>query len=88
LSAALVGKTCGRTRIFGNAKSLEGCAAEFVVDLIIGYAFLGSLIIASIMAFTATIVEAIAGKIDDNLTIPIFSGASGQAAMLAFSWIW
>jgi phytol kinase len=87
LSAALVGKTFGRTRIFGKSKSLEGCAAEFAVDFIIAYAFLGSLIIASVMAFTATIVEATAGKIDDNLAIPVFSGASGQAAMMAFPWM-
>lgn len=87
LSAALVGKTFGRTRFFGKAKSLEGCIAEFVVDFVIGYTFLGSLIIASVMAFTATIVESIAGKIDDNLAIPVFSGSSGQAAMIAFSWI-
>ena len=87
LSAALVGKTFGRNRIFGKAKSLEGCAAEFAVNFLIGYVFLGNLIIAYVMAFTATIVEATAGKIDDNLAIPVFSGGSGQAAMMIFAWL-
>lgn len=87
LSAALVGKAFGRTRIFGKSKSLEGCAAEFAVDFVIAYVFLGSLIIAFVMAFTATIVEAIVDKIDDNLAIPVFSGSSGQAAVIVFSWI-
>ena len=87
LSAALVGKKFGRKRIFGKTKSLEGCAAEFLVDFVIGYVFLDSLIIAFFMAFVATIVEAKSGKIDDNLAIPVFSGSSGQALMVVFSWL-
>lgn len=78
LSAAIIGKTVGNIKMPFNDKSLEGCTAEFLVDLIIGYTFLGNWIIAVIMAFVATLVETTAVKIDDNLMIPIFSGITGE----------
>ncbi|MGP8336936.1 MAG: diacylglycerol/polyprenol kinase family protein [Methanosarcinaceae archaeon] len=81
MSAALIGKAFGKTRIY-NGKSLEGCTTEFVVDFIIGYVFLGNWLIALIMALTATVVETVAGKIDDNLVIPVFSGFFGQCALI------
>jgi len=84
LSAALVGKTFGRTYL-NNGKSLEGSAAEFMVDFCIGYVFIGSMSVAVIMALVATIVETAIVKIDDNLTIPVFSGVSGQAAQLVLA---
>ncbi|HJH30683.1 MAG TPA: CTP--2,3-di-O-geranylgeranyl-sn-glycero-1-phosphate cytidyltransferase [Methanosarcinaceae archaeon] len=84
MSAALIGKAFGSTRIY-NGKSLEGCAAEFIVDLFIGYVFLGNWFIALIMALTATVVETAVVKIDDNLAIPVFSGFIGQGALILMS---
>jgi len=74
MSAALVGRKMGKTKVAGGAKSLEGCAAEFIVDLFIGYIFLSSLPLAILMALTATLVETLFVHIDDNLAIPVFSG--------------
>ncbi|MGP8319392.1 MAG: diacylglycerol/polyprenol kinase family protein [Methanosarcinaceae archaeon] len=86
MSAALIGKAFGRRRIYNN-KSLEGCTTEFIVDFCIGYVFLGNWLIALIMALTATVVETVANKIDDNLVIPIFSGFIGQGAIILFAFV-
>ncbi|WP_406662035.1 CTP--2,3-di-O-geranylgeranyl-sn-glycero-1-phosphate cytidyltransferase [Methanolobus sp. ZRKC3] len=82
MSAALVGKRFGRIRIFRGGKSLEGCVAEFIVDLLIGYVFLSNLSIALIMAFVATLVETSFEKIDDNLAIPVFSGFVAELILI------
>ncbi len=82
--AALVGKSIGKTRIC-NGKTMEGCAAEFVMDFFIGYAFIDNLFIVLIMALTATVVEAVVGEIDDNLAIPVFSGFVGQVLFVLIS---
>lgn len=74
MSAALVGRKIGKTKVVGTGKSLEGCASEFVVNLFIGYFFLSSLPLALLMALTATLVETLFVHIDDNLAIPVFSG--------------
>ncbi|MEA2004131.1 MAG: SEC59/DGK1/VTE5 family protein [archaeon] len=78
-AAAIIGRKFGRTWIPGiKSKSLEGCFAELVVNLVIGYLFLDSVIVILVMAFTATIVETLIEKLDDNLLIPVFSGFNGQ----------
>jgi dolichol kinase len=74
MSAALIGRKIGKHRFLSNGKSVEGCTAEFIVDLFIGYVFLSSLPLALLMAFTATLVETLFVNIDDNLAIPVFSG--------------
>ncbi|MBW6470220.1 MAG: SEC59/DGK1/VTE5 family protein [Methanosarcinaceae archaeon] len=84
MSAALIGKAFGKMRIY-NGKSIEGCAAEFVVDFCIGYAFLGNWLVAFIMALTATIVETVVVEIDDNLAIPVFAGFVGQGVLIVMS---
>ena len=73
LAAALVGKMWGRTKLLGK-KSLEGSAACFVVCVLIALVTLNP-VIAIIGAFVATIVELIPSPIDDNLTVPLVSGA-------------
>ena len=73
LAAALVGKKWGKTKLLGK-KSLEGSAACFVVCVLIALVKLNPLI-AVIGALVATIVELIPVPIDDNLTVPLVSGA-------------
>ncbi|MEZ5336037.1 MAG: CTP--2,3-di-O-geranylgeranyl-sn-glycero-1-phosphate cytidyltransferase [Methanolobus sp.] len=57
MSAALIGKRFGKLRIFSNDKSLEGCIAEFIVNILIGVFLLQNVPISLLMAFVATYVE-------------------------------
>ncbi len=82
MSAALIGKRFGKIRIFHNDKSLEGCIAEFVVDLAIAMLLLENPFVSLMMAFIATFVETTFVKIDDNLAIPIFSGFFAEMMFL------
>jgi phytol kinase len=78
-AAALFGKRFGRTWIPKlKNRAVEGCMAEFVVDLLIGLVVLGSWPIILVMAGAATIVETVVEKIDDNLLIPLFAGFNAQ----------
>ena len=79
--AAIFGKRFGRTWIPKlKDRAVEGCMAEFAVDLLIGFVFLHSYswLVIPVMAGTATIVETVVNKIDDNLLIPLFSGFNAQ----------
>ena len=87
-SAALFGKAFGKTWIPGlKNRAIEGCAAEFIVNVVIGLIFLPGWIVIIIMAGTATVVETLANKLDDNLLIPVFSGSCGQVVLLIMSYI-
>jgi dolichol kinase len=78
LAAALVGKKWGRTKLIG-AKSLEGSAACFVVCAAVVCAAIALVklhpVIGIIGALVATIVELLPFPVDDNLTVPLVSGA-------------
>jgi phytol kinase len=77
--AAIFGKRFGKTWIPKlKNRAVEGCMAEFMVDLLIGFVFLHSWLVILVMAGTATIVETVVNKIDDNLLIPLFSGFNAQ----------
>lgn len=75
--AALIGKRFGKTKIF-REKTLEGSIAEFIIDCIIIYIITKNIYLMIGMAFTATFIEVLTDKLDDNLTVPIFSGLIGQ----------
>ncbi|MFH1290840.1 MAG: diacylglycerol/polyprenol kinase family protein [Nanoarchaeota archaeon] len=96
LSAALIGKKFGKHTLL-KTKSWEGTIAEFVVNIIIGlsifiiYPGLSLLawhawIIILVMALTATFVETVVFKLDDNLLIPVFAGFNGQIALWIVSY--
>ena len=75
MAAALIGKMWGRTKLIGN-KSLEGSAACFIVCAATAIAFREFDPIISITgALVATVVELLPLRIDDNLTVPLISGA-------------
>ncbi len=74
LAAALVGKMWGRTKLLGR-KSLEGSLACFMVCATIALVQLQHPVIGLIGALVATIVELLPLQIDDNLTVPLVSGA-------------
>ncbi len=86
-SAAIFGKAFGRTWIPGlTDRAVEGCAAEFIVDVVIGVIFLSNWLVVLVMAGTATVVETLANKMDDNLLIPIFSGFNGNLVLLILTY--
>ncbi len=80
MAAALIGKKFGKTWLT-KTKALEGILAEFFIDVIIAYFIIGNWIIILIMALTATTVETLVNKLDDNLMIPLFAGFNGQLAL-------
>ena len=82
MAAALVGKMWGKTKLLAG-KSLEGSAACFIVCAAIALVKLDPTI-AIIGAFVATIVELIPFPIDDNLTVPLISGAVMHFLMQGF----
>ncbi|WP_321417915.1 CTP--2,3-di-O-geranylgeranyl-sn-glycero-1-phosphate cytidyltransferase [uncultured Methanomethylovorans sp.] len=82
MAASLVGTTLGKTYIKGTNKSLEGSAAEFFTDLVIGSVILKNLPVAFVMAFVATLTETFLSGIDDNLSIPVFAGLSAELMLL------
>ena len=70
-----------------NNRAWEGILAEFVVNLSIGF-FIVQIAgipiwpVIIVMAVTATIVETLCDKLDDNMLIPIFSGFFGQVTLI------
>ena len=99
MAAALIGKRFGKHRLKClKDRAWEGIFAEFFVDIIIGlivFVWIGSgliydfkiLFVILVMALTATIVETLIYKMDDNLLIPIFSGFSGQIVLVILNYI-
>ena len=81
--ASLVGKFFGKWRpAFLCGKSVEGSFACFAAVLISAYAVSGSMHIAVIAAFTATVVEAMPLEDYDNLALPVTVGFVVQIAFL------
>lgn len=75
-AAAILGKKFGRHRLH-NGRSLEGSLAMFAVCVLIakwvgGFAWPLSLVGAAV----AAAAELYSGPVDDNLTVPLISGAA------------
>jgi dolichol kinase len=85
VSATVVGERWGKTKISG-IKSLEGTIAFFAASLLSGavagvyWQGLPFPVVAA-GALTASVVEILPLKLNDNLTIPIISGAVMQALL-------
>ena len=75
-AAALIGRKWGKIRLLGN-KSLEGSIACFGICAIITLFWINP-IVGITGAFVATLIELLPIPIDDNLTVPIISGAVMQ----------
>jgi len=81
--ASLIGRFLGKWRpAFLCGKSVEGSLACFAMVLISAYAVCGSVHIALVAAFTATVVEALPLEDYDNLAIPVTVGLAVQFASL------
>ncbi|MBP9718192.1 hypothetical protein KBD59_02745 [Candidatus Gracilibacteria bacterium] len=84
MSSAIFGVAYGKQKIF-RSKSYIGSFAGLITNILVAlgmmYYFPGTidLVLALSMAATATIVETITKKLDDNLTVPLFTGFLGQA---------
>lgn len=87
-AAAIFGRIYGKYTIpgFGD-KKIEGVFAEFAADILAGFAYLSVfgghigaayMIILVVMAASATIIETMANKLDDNLLVPVFAGIIGE----------
>lgn len=78
LMSALVGIKFGRHRIY-KGKTLEGFLGGLIANCLVGYLLLPSYpVIFLSMALVASVVELFTGKLDDNLTVPLFAGFTGQ----------
>lgn len=78
LASAIVGLQYGK-RLIKNGKSWEGFFAGLIANTIVALVVLWEApVVALSMAVTASMVEFITYKLDDNLTVPIFSAFVGH----------
>lgn len=78
LTSALTGIAWGKRKIF-RKKSYIGTLCGFTANILTGYFVLPEFPQIFIpMAIVASFVEMITQKLDDNLTVPLFSGFAGQ----------
>lgn len=78
MASALFGMSFGGPRIF-RKKTWSGAFAGLCTNLLVGFFVFPNFPILFVpMALTASIVETLTQKIDDNLTVPLFSGFVGQ----------
>ena len=82
-AATFFGLYFGKTKINKkNDKTWMGFLMNFIVNLIIGFLFIGEPMVIFWMAFSAAIIEAHTEKLEDNLLIPIVSGSIGSFILL------
>ena len=80
-TSALVGIRWGKKKLMGK-KTLEGSLANFFTCLLVGFLFLENIFLIFCMALTATVVELLIHKLEDNFYVPIFTGLVGQLLLL------
>ncbi len=71
--AMIVGKRYGRIRL--RKKSIEGSLAGFLVCVPAIYLATSSMRVAVVGSFAGALIEFLPLPVDDNLTVPLFSGA-------------
>ena len=84
VAATTVGERWGSMKFPGSVKSVQGSVAFFLAAFVAGliirsYFFPASLTAIAAGAFTAALVEVLPIKVNDNLTIPVISGAVMRA---------
>lgn len=78
LASAIIGIRFGKHRL-KNGKSWEGLLGGFIVNLLVAGLFLYEYpMVAFGMAAVASFTEITTYKLDDNLTVPLFSAFSGH----------
>lgn len=78
LASALIGIKFGKHKVF-RQKSLEGFLAGLAMNLMVGFLIFPAYPALYIsMALVASTVELLTGKLDDNLTVPLFAGFTGH----------
>lgn len=78
LFSALLGIKFGKHKLF-RQKTWEGFFGGLSINILVGFLLLPQYpAIFLPMAFIASIVELLTGKLDDNLTVPLFAGGIGQ----------
>lgn len=95
LAACICGILFGKIRLL-RGKKLEGSLAELIVNILVGtvilrsgfsvlpFAWGGAVMweLLLTMAITATVVETVLKKVDDNLVVPIIAGLAGQIVVM------
>lgn len=82
LASALIGIKFGKHKLY-RKKTWEGFLAGFLMNLLVGSLVLPEYPAIYIgMAFVASVVELLTSKLDDNLTVPLSAGFTGQ--MIAY----
>lgn len=78
LFAALFGKAFGKRTIY-NSKTYVGTFAGLLANIGVGLLILPEVIyLVIIMGVVASFTELVTNKMDDNLTVPLFTGFAGQ----------
>lgn len=80
--SSLVGKTVGRTSLFGGAKTLEGSLACFAAVFAVAAGFVPRPEQAFLIALGATALEALPSDDFDNMLLPLGTGFIATAALL------
>lgn len=85
LVSALIGIRFGKHVIF-KKKTMEGFLAGLGTNLLVGFIFIPAYPAVYItMAIVASTVELLTGKLDDNLTVPLFAGFTGQIIAMSIN---
>lgn len=83
-ASALFGIAFGKKKMRKN-KTYVGFTAGLITNYLVGSFFLlHQPLILILMVATASLVELVTHKLDDNLTVPIFAGFVGQIATMIF----